>query len=36
MIKELGRRRDAQSEKLEVLIRVRKYNELNRHEEYNK
>ena len=37
MIKELGRRMDAQNKKLEVFNRVRKYKEqLNRNEEYNK
>ena len=35
MIKELGRRMDAQNKKLEVFNRVRKYKELNRNEEYN-
>ena len=35
MIKDLGRRMDAQNKKLEVFNRVRKYKELNRNEEYN-
>ena len=36
MIKELGRRMDAQNKKLEVFKRVRKYKEQpNRGEEYN-